>query len=65
MTIENSDERIASTVIESTKTKDMDILHMDSMQNTTRKASEEGNTYLSVMTSNLSVLKQALSKGGN
>ena len=65
MTIENSDERIASTVIESTKTKDMDILHMDSMQNTTRKAAEEGNTYLSVMTSNLSVLKQALSKGGN
>jgi zinc transport system substrate-binding protein len=65
LTIENSDERIASTVIENTEKKDMDILHMDSMQNKTRKDAEEGVTYLSVMESNLSVLKQALSKGEN
>ena len=55
--IETSDGAIARTVIESTKTKDQDILTLDSLQNAT---GADGETYLDVMESNLDVLKKAL-----
>ena len=60
MTIENSDQTIAKTIIENTETKDQEILTLDSMQSTTSKDVENGVTYLSIMERNLEVLKEAL-----
>lgn len=59
-TIEKSDDRIAQTVIENTKTKDQDILVLNSMQSITSEEIADGETYLSVMEDNLNVLKKAL-----
>ena len=60
LVIDGSDQKIAKTVIENTRSKDMDILVMDSMQSTTTADSSKGVTYLSVMESNLEVLVKAL-----
>lgn len=60
LTIENSDQKIAKTIVENTKTKDQKILALDSMQSTTSQDVENGTTYLSVMKNNLEVLKEAL-----
>ena len=60
MTIDGSDGKIAQTIISSTKNKDQKILTLDSMQSATSKDYEEGRTYLSIMESNLEVLKEAL-----
>lgn len=59
-TIEKSDDRIAQTVIENTKTKDQNILVLNSMQSITAQEIADGTTYLSVMKENLKVLKEAL-----
>ena len=61
MTIESSDGKIAQTIINNTKTKDQQILKLDSMQSATMKDVLSGTTYLSVMESNLNVLETALS----
>ncbi|MFV0465385.1 MAG: metal ABC transporter substrate-binding protein [Lachnospiraceae bacterium] len=58
--IENSDQKIATTISENTADKNQQILTMDSMQSTTSKDIEAGKTYLSIMESNLDVLKTAL-----
>ncbi len=60
MQIETSDGSIAKTVKDNTKTKDQQILTLDSIQNVTSDRIQAGETYLSVMESNLTVLKQAL-----
>ena len=60
MAIESSDQKIAKTVKENSKTKDQQILAMDSMQSVTAKDVADGTTYLSIMEENLSVLKDAL-----
>ena len=60
LTIDGSDCRIAETIIENTASKDMQILSMDSMQSCTVKQIQDGVTYLSIMTNNLEVLKEAL-----
>ena len=60
MTIEGTDHRIAETIVQSTKGKDQQILSLDSMQGTTSEDAAGGSTYLSVMESNLEVLKEAL-----
>ncbi len=60
MTIEKSDGKIASTIKDNTQTGDQQILSLDSMQSTTMDDVINGSTYLSVMKSNLEVLKQAL-----
>ena len=60
MQIETSDGSIAKTVKENTKTKDQQILTLDSLQGVTSDRIQTGETYLSVMESNLTVLKQAL-----
>ena len=60
MTIEGPDHKLAESVKESTKSKDQKILTLDSMQSTTSKDIAGGTTYLSVMTNNLEVLKEAL-----
>ncbi|MDO5136208.1 MAG: metal ABC transporter substrate-binding protein [Eubacteriales bacterium] len=56
-TLENSDQRIASTIVENTKKKDQKLLVMDSMQSET---AEDEETYLSIMEKNLEALKEAL-----
>ena len=60
MTIEGPNHKIADTVKENSTSKDQKILTMDSMQSTTSADIANGTTYLSVMTSNLDVLKEAL-----
>lgn len=60
LTIENSNGKIAQTIVQNTQTKDQQILAMDSMQSTTSENIADGATYLSVMESNLDVLKTAL-----
>ncbi len=60
MTIEGANHKIAETVRDNTTSKDQKILTMNSMQSTTSGDIANGTTYLSVMTSNLDVLKEAL-----
>ena len=60
MTLENPLSRIAETVVSTSQAKDAKILSMDSMQSTTSNDVEAGVTYLSVMESNLQILKDAL-----
>ena len=61
MQIETSDGSIAKTVRDNTKTKDQTILTLDSLQSVTSERVENGETYLSIMTANLDILKEALS----
>ncbi len=60
ITMENRSHRIPETIIESTKSKNQDILVMNSLQSVTETQIAEGLTYLNVMKSNLDVLKAAL-----
>ena len=60
LTIENSDNKIADTIIANTNSKDANILAMDSLQSTTSSDAASGTTYLGVMEQNLSVLTEAL-----
>lgn len=60
MALENSNQKIAKTIIENTKEKDQKILTLDSMQSTISDDVKNGTTYLSVMEKNLEVLKEAL-----
>ncbi len=60
LTIENSNEKLAKTIISNTNSKDQTILSMNSMQATTSKDVEQGVTYLTIMQSNLEVLTKAL-----
>ena len=60
LTIENSDNKIADTIIANTNSKDANILAMDSMQSSTSADYENGVTYLSIMKNNLKVLTEAL-----
>ena len=58
--IETSDGSVAKTVKENTKSRDQQILTLDSMQNVTKDEIDNGKTYLSIMESDLEVLRQAL-----
>ena len=60
LVIESSDEKIAKSVIANTKDKDMKILKMDSLQSVTKDELNGEKSYLGIMTSNLSVLEEAL-----
>lgn len=60
LTIENSDQRVAQTIIQNTASKDAALLRLDSMQGTSAQDVAAGTTYLSIMESNLDVLKAAL-----
>ncbi len=62
LTIEHPKTRIAETVVQSTAAKNQKILSMDSMQGTTAQDIQAGADYLSVMESNLAVLREALTK---
>ncbi len=61
MVIEGTDQAIARTVIDNTAAKNQQVLVLDSMQSVTARHVASGTTYLSVMESNLDVLKKALS----
>ncbi len=60
LTIEGAQHKIAETIVQNTAKKNQSILTLDSMQSITSTDVENGTTYLSVMESNLDVLKQAL-----
>ena len=60
LTIEGAQHKIAETIVQNTTEKNQSILTLDSMQSTTSTDVANGTTYLSVMESNLDVLKQAL-----
>jgi zinc transport system substrate-binding protein len=60
LTIEGSQHRIAETIVENTRTRDQQILVLDSIQSTTAAEITAGATYLGAMEANLDVLRQAL-----
>lgn len=60
ITIENSDQKVAKTIIENTEEKNQGILTMDSMQATTSDDTKNGATYLSIMEKNLNTLQKTL-----
>lgn len=60
LTLENSDDRIASAIIQASENKKAEILTLDSMQSTNIKDVESGTTYASIMQSNLETLRTAL-----
>ena len=56
-TIENSDGRIAQSVIDSTKNKDQKIAVLESIQSVSKEEMDSGATYLSLMEKNYETLK--------
>lgn len=58
--IENSNNKLADTIISNTSAKNQKILVMDSLQSVTENKIKDGYTYLSAMKNNLEVLKEAL-----
>ena len=60
LTIEKNDQKIAKTISDNTDAKDQKILTLDSMQSTTAQDVKDGASYISIMQSNLEVLKEAL-----
>lgn len=59
-TTENSDKKLARTVIKNAKVSGIDILQLNSMQTVTLAQALKGVSYVSVMTENLDQLKFAL-----
>lgn len=59
-TIEKGDQDIAETVKDNTKSKDQEILTLNSLQSVSSADIEAGASYIKIMTDNLSVLKKAL-----
>ena len=59
LTIENSDRRVAETIVQNTHDGAV-VLTLDSMQGVTAADAAQGVTYLSLMEHNLDILKQAL-----
>ncbi|MEZ3503278.1 MAG: metal ABC transporter substrate-binding protein [Lachnospiraceae bacterium] len=64
LAIDGSDERIARTIAGNTKTRDQQVLVLDSMQSVSEQDIREGESYLSIMEKNLEVLRTALSETG-
>lgn len=60
LTIDGSDSKIAETIVSNTASKDQQILTLDSIQSVTKNDIKSGMTYLSIMESNLAILKEAL-----
>ena len=60
MVTESADKSIANTVIRNTQERNQQILVLDAMQSVTASDVRDGTTYLSIMESNLDVLKEAL-----
>lgn len=60
MKLDNTDGRIAETVIQTTKSRDQKIVSMNSMQTITAQDVQNGARYLTIMEENLEALKEAL-----
>ena len=60
LVIENSDQKIAKKIIETTKAKNQKIVEMNSMQSVTADQIADGATYLGIMEANLKALEAAL-----
>ena len=60
LVIENSDQKIAKKIVETTKAKDQKIVEMNSMQSVTADQIADGATYLGIMETNLKALEAAL-----
>ena len=59
-TIENSDHKIAQTIIDNTKAKNQTIAELNSLQSVTNDQIGSGVTYLSLMQQNYDTLKSAI-----
>ena len=60
LTIENGDQKVAKTILNNTKSKNQQILVIDSIQSVSQEAIDGGKTYLGAMEENLKTLKTAL-----
>lgn len=60
LVIDNSDEKIAQTVISNTNDKNQKVLILDSLQSVTKEDVKAGKTYLSSMTDNLKIIEESL-----
>lgn len=60
MTVKGDSDSIAKTIIQNTKTKNQQIIALDSMQSVTRKDIDGGATYFTIMQDNLDAIKVAL-----
>lgn len=60
ITIDGSDKKIAQTIVNNTKSKNQEILTLDSMQSISAKDIKDGASYLSIMEKNLNTVKEAL-----
>ena len=58
--IESSDGKIANTIKNSSKSKNQEIVTVDSIQSTTKKDVDAGVTYLSIMESNLIAFEKGI-----
>jgi zinc transport system substrate-binding protein len=59
MVTESCDQQIAQTIINNTRAKNQQILVLDAMQSITADDIDRRKTYLSIMSDNLDVLKNA------
>ena len=59
-TIENSDNKIAQAIIDSSKAKDAKIAALHSLQSVTKEQLDADHTYITLMRQNLETLKTAL-----
>ncbi|MBQ8107579.1 MAG: zinc ABC transporter substrate-binding protein, partial [Ruminococcus sp.] len=59
-TIENSDGKIAQSIIDSSKNKDQSVAKLNSVQSVSKEDIDGGVTYLSLMQENLATLKADL-----
>ena len=59
-TIENSDRKIAQTIIDNTKEKNQTIAELNSLQSVTKDQIGSGTTYLRLMQQNYETLKEAI-----
>ena len=62
LAIDGSDQKIARTIADNTKTRDQKVLVLDSMQSVSADDIEDGESYLAIMERNLEVLKEALDR---
>ena len=60
LAIDGSDQKIARTIAENTRTRDQQVWMFDSMQSVSKADMERGENYLSIMERNLEVLAKAL-----
>lgn len=60
--LESSSDKLAKTIISNTSTKNQEIHVFNSLQSVTESQIKKGLSYVSVMASNLEVLKEAIAK---